>query len=111
MSEPTARMTPSEHYRIGSWREYLETSTGPRVLDIDPLDPANTALVLVDLQRKMVDDTVESMFPPNGRPDANIDGTSARLGRIQTVVLPNVRRLLAEFRRRGRHVLHFAAGP
>src|SRR5207302_569347 len=84
---------------------------GPRVLDIDPLDPANTALVLVDLQRKMVEDTVESMFPPNGRPDANIDGTSARLGRIQTVVLPNVRRLLAEFRRRGRHVLHFAAGP
>jgi biuret amidohydrolase len=110
-------MTSLDSYRIGAWRDYLEAaedSLGNRVLDIAPLDSARTALVLVDIQRKMVDDSGAAMFPAgrSGR-KAGWDGDvrSARWQRIRDVVMPNVGRLLGEFRRRGLHILHFAAGP
>ena len=111
-------MRSSENYRIGSWREYLDSLGGPDgslVLDIPPLDPLHTALVLVDIQRKMVDPSVPSMLPPGPSDSNGQGGGTANLtpmqARIKDLVVPNVRRLLDEFRSRGLHVLHFAAGP
>jgi len=58
-----------------------------RVLDIAPLDPASTALVLVDIQRKMVDDSGAAMFRGRSGGKAGWDGDvrSARWQRIQDV--------------------------
>lgn len=112
-------MASAETYRIGSWREYLDSLGGPDgslELDIAPLDSPRTALVLVDIQRKMVDHSVAPSMVPQGPSDAESQGDgNAKLTpmqeRIRNLVVPNVLRLLEEFRSRGLHVLHFAAGP
>jgi nicotinamidase-related amidase len=101
-------------HRIGAWREYLDRHSPVDPIVIGALDVAHTALVVVDVQRKMADRSADPGASPRSsrvRNDRASAEQSEHWARIEGVVLPNISRLLARFRALSRAVLHFAAGP
>lgn len=104
---------PGSTERI-DWRAYLRESSTLVPLDLGPIEPSRSALVLVDIQRKMVDRHIDPAMSPRharGKNAVTLPAEQARRAWIEDVVLPNVERLLARFRALSRTVLHFAAGP
>jgi nicotinamidase-related amidase len=98
-----------EVYRIGSWREYLASVGTVKPMEISPLDPGRTALMIVDVQRKMADRSVAGRVVPADPRLAERE--KIRGDRIDNMVLPNIKKLLSFFRAHKLAVLHFAAGP
>jgi len=110
MSHNGAHWTLGEElYRIGSWREYLAANGGVQPMEIAPLEPGRTALVIVDVQRKMADRKAAGRVIPADPRVAQRE--RLRRARIDQMVMPNIVKLLSFFRARRLPVLHFAAGP
>jgi nicotinamidase-related amidase len=93
-------------YELGSWRHVAGRSPASDFV----LDPATTALVVVDLQRKICDRTAARGLGARLR-ETDPVAADVFFDRLENVVLPNVERLLAAFRERGLTVLHFVVGP
>ncbi len=93
-------------YELGTWRRLVGRSPAHDFT----LDPATTALVVVDLQRKICDRTATRGLGARLR-ETDPVAADAFFDRLEHVVLPNVVRLLASFRERGLIVLHFVVGP
>lgn len=74
------------------------------------LDPATTALVVVDMQRKSCDRTVKRGLAAWLR-ESDPNGAAAYFDRLEGLVIPNIQRLLAFFRQQGLVVMHFVVGP
>jgi biuret amidohydrolase len=93
-------------YEVGRWRDVAAGIPSPVVA----MDADRTALILVDLQRKSCDRSAARGLGAWMRTwDAG--AAEAYFERLETVVVPNVRQLLAFFRERSMPVVHFVVGP
>ena len=73
-----------------------------------PVDPRTTALIVVDMQyaTRSRDAGIDRIWQEQGRSDL----IEYRFGRLEQVVVPNVRKLLAFFREHGLRVLYVTYG-
>ncbi len=97
-------MPTEQSYAIGSWREFVS----PNGIGVT-LDPGKTALIIVDMQRRIADRRsprgLARQFPKID--PAQADGYFTNL---EQRVVPNIRRLLDYCRARGMPVIHFVMG-
>jgi len=83
----------------GVYHGFVPDSSGPKGISISSwLHPERTALVVVDMQNYMTDRKYTSRWSADGGDDYYFD-------RLDNVCLPNIRKLIDAFRRRGSRIV------
>jgi nicotinamidase-related amidase len=102
--------TSDDYYTVGAWRRFVEANSSVKPIEVPPIDVGKAALVLVDIQQKMVGRSVDPAT--SIRTEQRETPLETKRWRwIEEVAFPNSVRLLNAFRAHSRAVLHFAAGP
>lgn len=90
-----------------SWKDGVDRLPALAPVDFD-LDPARTALVIIDMQYL---DAHRDYGLGKNLKENHPEVWQYYFERVDNLVVPNTRRLLDEFRRRGMRVIHITLGP
>ncbi|MFC1973836.1 cysteine hydrolase family protein [Chloroflexota bacterium] len=95
-------------YEIGNWRELVPKGLG--YFKDFKLEPKKTALLVIDMQRKIGDrKSARGLSKTLHKTEPEL--AELYFNRLEQVVVPNIQRLLKFFRERNLKIMHFVVGP